>query len=125
MRIHLQTAERGINPGEPPSLRSSMLTTHRRTGSTSSKRSSTSLGRLLHCTRSSSIATATASDNDEEERPARGQVTTEDPLHWVDLFDVDRHDEAGRVCISSWEALAAVAAVDPVVSTLAGSQVLI
>lgn len=97
-----------------------MPTTHRRTSSTSSKRSSNPFGRLLHCTRSSSVATATASDDDDE-RPARGHVTTEGPLHWVELFDGDRHDEAGRVCISSWEALAAV---DPGVSTLVGSQVL-
>lgn len=116
--MHLQTAERGVNPSESHSLRSSMLSTHRRAGSTSSKQSSTPFGRLLHCTRSSSVATAS---DDDDDRPARGQVTTEGPLHWVELFDGDRHDEAGRVCISSWEALATV---DPGVSTLTGSQVL-
>ena len=59
------------------------------------------MGRFLHCTRGSATIKGDGGR-------VHGGDSNGGERHWVELFDAERHEEAGKVCISCWEANAAV-----------------
>lgn len=99
--MHLQNAE---GEGEGIKIKahySESQSSHQRL---SISRPSAPFGRFLQCTRGS----ATVSDDDEHVHTGGGGGASGGEHLWVELFDSERHEEAGKVCISSWESCAAV-----------------